>query len=110
MTRTLEVIDLTLCLGYRRCFPRHPPCSHYSASLAWVQDNQAESLPLGSKEHKPGQDSGVWRWGDKEYVFTEGEGLLKDREGVCQRVKFVLSPAWGRLGGRGFPVEEATLA
>lgn len=38
-------------------------------------------------------------------VFTEGEGLLKDREdGPLKRVMFELSPAWGRLGRGGFPV------
>lgn len=49
--------------------------------------------------------AGLRVWVDNECVFTEGEGLLKDREdGPLERVMFELSPAWGRLGRGGFPV------
>lgn len=34
---------------YMRCLPSPPPPTHYSVSLAPVQDKQAESLPLWSK-------------------------------------------------------------
>lgn len=43
-------------------------------------------------------------WVDSECLFTEGEGLLRDRkDGLSERVMVKLSPTWGRLG-REFPV------